>query len=63
MQLQVLLRTFLDTNALSYIRFEVFTAVNMKNVVFWDVPMCRFCVNRRFARIFRMEISASEEPA
>jgi hypothetical protein len=23
-------------------------AVNMKNVVFWDVAPCRSCVNRRF---------------
>jgi hypothetical protein len=29
-----------------YIRFEVFTAVTMKNVVFWDLTPCRFCVNR-----------------
>jgi hypothetical protein len=29
-----------------YIRFEVFTAVTMKNAVFWDVAPCRSCVNR-----------------
>jgi hypothetical protein len=28
------------------IRIEVFTAVTMKNAVFWDVAMCRSCVNR-----------------
>jgi hypothetical protein len=32
----------------SYVRFEAFTAVTMKNVVFWDVALCRSCVNRRF---------------
>jgi hypothetical protein len=31
---------------LSYVRFEVFTAVTMKNAVFWDVALCRSCVNR-----------------
>jgi hypothetical protein len=31
-----------------YVRFEVFTAVTMKNAVFWDVASCRSCVNRRF---------------
>jgi hypothetical protein len=30
------------------VRFEVFTAVTMKNAVFWDVTPCRPCVNRRF---------------
>jgi hypothetical protein len=24
-----------------YLRFEAFTAVTMKNVVFWDVALCR----------------------
>jgi hypothetical protein len=27
-----------------YVRFEAFTAVTMKNVVFWDVALCRPCV-------------------
>jgi hypothetical protein len=30
------------------VRFEVFTAVTMKNGVFWDVMPCGFCKNRRF---------------
>jgi hypothetical protein len=30
------------------VRFEVFTAVTMKNAVFWDVASCRSCVTRRF---------------
>jgi hypothetical protein len=29
-----------------YVRFEVFTAVTMKNGVFWDVTPCGFCKNR-----------------
>jgi hypothetical protein len=30
------------------VRFEVFTAVTITNIVFWDVALCRSCVNRRF---------------
>jgi hypothetical protein len=29
------------------VRFEVFTAVTMKNGVFWDVTLCGSCKNRR----------------
>jgi hypothetical protein len=29
------------------VRFEVFTAVTMKNCVFWDVTPCGSCKNRR----------------
>jgi hypothetical protein len=32
----------------SYARFEVFTAVTMKNAVYWDVVPCRYFVNGRF---------------
>jgi hypothetical protein len=31
-----------------YVRFEVFKAMIMKNVVFWDVAPCRSCLSRRF---------------
>jgi hypothetical protein len=31
-----------------YVRFEVFTAVTMKNVVFWVVMPCGSCKNRHF---------------
>jgi hypothetical protein len=31
-----------------YIRFEIFTAVTMKNGVIWDVTPCGSCKNRRF---------------
>jgi hypothetical protein len=30
------------------VRFEVFTAVTMKNAVFWNVTLCGSCNNRRF---------------
>jgi hypothetical protein len=33
-----------------FLRFEVFTAVTMKNGVFWDVTPCGSCKNRRFGR-------------
>jgi hypothetical protein len=31
-----------------HVRFEVFTAVTMKNGVFWDVTPCDTSKNRRF---------------
>jgi hypothetical protein len=31
-----------------HVIFEVFTAVAMKNCVFWDVTRCGSCKNRRF---------------
>jgi hypothetical protein len=33
---------------IAYVRFELFTAVTMKNGVFWDVTPCGSCKNRRF---------------
>jgi hypothetical protein len=36
-----------DTN-FSTVRFELFTAVTMKNAVFWDVKLCGYCKDRRF---------------
>jgi hypothetical protein len=30
------------------IRFEVFTAVTVKNAVFWDVTPCGSCKSRHF---------------
>jgi hypothetical protein len=30
------------------VKIEVFTAVTMKNGVFWDVMPCGSCKNRRF---------------
>jgi hypothetical protein len=40
--------TILTLYYLLFIRFEVFTAVAMKNGVFWDVTPCVSCKNRRF---------------
>jgi hypothetical protein len=36
------------------VRFEVFTAVTMKNGVFWVVTPCGPCKNRRFGEIWRL---------
>jgi hypothetical protein len=36
------------SNYMSCIRFEVFTAVTMKNGIFWDVMPCGSCKNRCF---------------
>jgi hypothetical protein len=38
------------------IRFEVFTAVTMKNAVFWDVLPCIPCVNRHFGGIYYLHL-------
>jgi hypothetical protein len=32
----------------------VFTALNMKNDVFWDVTACGSCKNRRFGETYRL---------
>jgi hypothetical protein len=32
------------------VRYEVFTAVTMKNAVFWNVTPCGFCKNGPFRR-------------
>jgi hypothetical protein len=41
-------------NNVSSVRFEVFTAVTMKNGVFWDVTPCGSCKNRRFGGTWRL---------
>jgi hypothetical protein len=40
--------TFPLQSSASYVRFEVFMAVTMKNVVFWDLTQCGSRKNRRF---------------
>jgi hypothetical protein len=34
--------------------------VTMKNVVFWDVVSCRYCVHRRFEAIYRLHLQGTE---
>jgi hypothetical protein len=37
-------------------RFEVFTAVTMKNVVFWNVALSRACINRSFGGTYHLHL-------
>jgi hypothetical protein len=37
-----------------HVRFEVSTAVTMKNAVFWDVTPCGSFKNRRFGGTYRL---------
>jgi hypothetical protein len=39
---------------LQVVRFEVSTAVTIKNVVFWDASSCGSCKNRRFGGMHRL---------
>jgi hypothetical protein len=41
-------------NVFPIVRFEVFTAVSMKNGVFWEVTLCDSCKNRRFGGTYRL---------
>jgi hypothetical protein len=38
------------------VKICVFTAVTMKNSVFWDMAPCRYCVNRRFGGKYRFHL-------
>jgi hypothetical protein len=40
----------------TYARFEVFTAVTIKNAIFWDVAPCTSCVNQRFGGTYRLHL-------
>jgi hypothetical protein len=47
---------------LNYVRFEVFTAVTMKNGVFWDVTPCGSCIV--FLRsVRRLLVTANVDPS
>jgi hypothetical protein len=37
-----------------YVRFDVFTAVAMKNADFWNMTPCNSCKNQRFGGTFRL---------
>jgi hypothetical protein len=51
----------------TYLRFEVFTAVVINVAIFWDISPCSPYVNRRFGKsnisIFRVENQPSKKPA
>jgi hypothetical protein len=35
---------------------ELKVSFYLKNVVFWDVGLCRYCVNRRFGGMYRLHL-------
>jgi hypothetical protein len=41
---------------LTFVGFEVFTAVTMKNAVFRDMAPCEYCKNRRFGGTCRLHL-------
>jgi hypothetical protein len=43
-----------DKIVVDLVRFEVFTAMTMKNGVFWDVTPYGSCSNRRFRGTWRL---------
>jgi hypothetical protein len=53
-----------DAENFSYVGYEVFTAVTMKNGVLWDVTPCGCCENRRFVlrRVRQLLLTASVVP-
>jgi hypothetical protein len=38
------------------VEFELFTAVTMKNSLFWDMVPCRSCENRRFGGTYSLHL-------
>jgi hypothetical protein len=54
-RLGIILDAFRESGThLIHIRFEVFTAVGMKNDVFWDITPCGSCKNRRFGGTYHL---------
>jgi hypothetical protein len=45
----------------SPVRFEFFTAVTMKNAVFWDFTQCGSCKNRPFGGTHRHNLQGGIE--
>jgi hypothetical protein len=51
--------SFLVTNKLSFVGFEVLTAVVMKSTIFWDMTSCRpLKVNWRFGGTYRLHLES-----
>jgi hypothetical protein len=44
------------------VRFEVITAMTMKNAVFWDVALCRYFVSRRFGGTYLLHLQGIRNP-
>jgi hypothetical protein len=49
-------------NSIIFVRFEVFTAVTMKNAFFWDVAPCRYFVNRCFGGTYHLHLQGIRNP-
>jgi hypothetical protein len=47
-----------QNNELHYVRFEVFSAVTMKNVIFLDVTSCGSCKRRHFGGTYRLHLQS-----
>jgi hypothetical protein len=45
-----------EETRISYNNGTLCTNSEMKNVVFWDVALCRSCVNRRFRGRYRLHL-------
>jgi hypothetical protein len=50
------------SNKSEIVRFEAFTAMIMKNVVFWDVALCRACVSRSFGGKYSLHLQGRKIP-
>jgi hypothetical protein len=37
-----------------FVKFEVFTAVTIKNAIFWNVTSCGSCKNQHFGGMYRL---------
>jgi hypothetical protein len=46
---------------MSYVRFEVFTAVNMKNTIFWYVMPCGSYKNRHFRGMYHLHYQGDKK--
>jgi hypothetical protein len=47
-------------NKMIRVRFEIFTAVTMKNGVFWDVTLCGSSTNRHFGGPHRFHLQGDK---
>jgi hypothetical protein len=45
-----------------FVRSEVFTAMNMKNAIFWGVAQCRSCVNWHFGGTYCLHLQGKKNP-
>jgi hypothetical protein len=49
---------------MNYVGFEVFTAVVMKSIIFWDMTSCSLLIcNRRFGGKYRLRLQGGKQNA